>query len=618
MGNEPERAATVEELTWPDRASRSIWVRLGVAPASVGLALALKLLLASLLGHDAPFQLFLAAVVASAWVGGWAAGLGATLLAALLADLLFLAPFGQVLAGDWTTRMALIFFVIEGGVISYFGGALDAAARRSARQAVLTARQAAEIAVRQQVEANLNERLRIETALRTSEARYRTLVEHLPNIVVFLYDHDLRYLLVDGPALKRHGFVKADMEGRTLWEMLPPERAAALAPAYQAALRGETVTLTHERDGYTYSSHFVAVYAANGEVIGGMAVIEDTTERTRVERALRANEQRFQAFMNHSPTLVWMTDAAGQLHFANATLRRGSTMQPERAEEMRIGDLFPASIAAAHLANIREVAESGQALEAIEVAPRTDGTLGEYLVYKFPIDTEEGRLVGGVAVDITTERRAAAQLRASLEEKEVLLREIHHRVKNNLQLIISLLRLQATTYSDPALQTMLREGQQRIRAIALVHEKLYQSNNLARVDIASYIRALSGYLARSYSSGQIQVVTELEELDFSIDQAVPCGLIIHELVSNAFKHAFQPGGAGQITITLHQSGGQIELGVADDGIGLPEGLPARAETSLGMQLVRTFVEQLHGVLRLLPGLGTRVQIVFPLQQPSWR
>jgi PAS domain S-box-containing protein len=339
------------------------------------------------------------------------------------------------------------------------------------------------------------------------------------------------------------------------------------------------------------------------------AVQRELQER---EVVLRVSERRFQAFMDYSPTLAWITDAEGRLHFANAGYRRSLAVLGELVEGQLLSDLFPPEAAAAYLANIRQVIASGEAVEVIEVATRVDGSQGEYLVYKFPIDTPEGQLVGGVAVDITNQREIEARLRVSLREKDVLLNEVHHRVKNNLQLIISLLRLQSAA-QDPTLQPLLLESQQRIRAIALVHEMLYQSETFARVDIADYVRALSAYLQRSYGprDAAIDVTIAVDELELDIDHAVPCGLILHELVSNAYKHAFPAGGQGQIQIGLHRSGAELELRVADKGIGCAECAFDRQHTSLGMQLVAAFAEQLGGTLRLIPGAGTDIRIVFP-------
>jgi PAS domain S-box-containing protein len=597
------------------RKSQRPWLRQVIVPLSIALTLVIKLLLTPLLSNEGPFLLFFVPIFISAWLGGYRAGLGATLLIAVLVDLLLLAPVGSLFINDAAQLSAIVLFVLEGWFISWLIGLLDHSFRYAAEQATLAERQIAEIHLRQQAEAELNERLRIATEMHASEARYRTLVEHLPNIVILMFDRQMRYLLVDGSALERHGYNKAAMEGQTLAEIVPPERLAYLQPAYQAALRGETMLLKHERDGFTYRSQFVPVRGDDGTIIGGMAVVEDTTMQTQSERILRASEHRFQAFMDHSPTLAWITDGEGVVHFANQTLQRTTAYQSEAFLGRNISELLGAQYADTHLAHIQQVAASGVALEVVESAPRRDGGVSDYLVYKFPIATDQGRLVGGIGIDITAQRLIETQLRSSLQEKEVLLREIHHRVKNNLQLIISLLRLQAGSISDGQLQEQLLEAQQRIRAIALVHEKLYQETSLAQVDIASYIRTLSIYMTRSYGNRSecVQVSTHIDDLRLSIDQAVPCGLIIHELVANAFKHAFPVAATGQIIISVRRVAGFIELVVDDSGIGMTSEQFVPTEQSLGMQLLLTFTEQLAGSMEHLPGPGTTIRVRFPYE-----
>jgi two-component sensor histidine kinase len=203
--------------------------------------------------------------------------------------------------------------------------------------------------------------------------------------------------------------------------------------------------------------------------------------------------------------------------------------------------------------------------------------------------------------------------RASLREKEVLLKEIHHRVKNNLQVVSSLLNLQAHRISDAAGREMFRDSQNRVRSMALIHEKLYQSSNLATIDFGEYIRNLCTFLWRSYGAKATLIALEVqvESVALGIGQAVPCSLILHELLSNALKHAFPGGRPGQITVQLtHCENNRLELIVGDDGIGISvDVIPANA-TSLGFELVNTLVNQLNGELWLEREHGTTFHFRF--------
>ncbi|MGD9374734.1 MAG: histidine kinase dimerization/phosphoacceptor domain -containing protein [Anaerolineae bacterium] len=226
---------------------------------------------------------------------------------------------------------------------------------------------------------------------------------------------------------------------------------------------------------------------------------------------------------------------------------------------------------------------------------------------------EHARLYEQARREITERKAIEAQITASLAEKDVLLKEIHHRVKNNLQVISSLLYLQSRQIRDPVNAEMFEESRHRVRSMALVHERLYQAPDLARVDFAEYVRSLISYLYQSYSVAldRVQVDVKVEPVDLGIDIAIPCGLILNELVTNALKHAFPPDSAGRIDVAFHHCDPDtFQLIVGDSGVGLPAGQEVWRDGSLGLQLVRTLVEQLGGSLHLDSGQGTRFSITF--------
>lgn len=214
--------------------------------------------------------------------------------------------------------------------------------------------------------------------------------------------------------------------------------------------------------------------------------------------------------------------------------------------------------------------------------------------------------------DITARKRAEAELRGSLAEKEVLLREIHHRVKNNLQIVTSLLNLQLRVVEDETARGLLRESQDRVKTMALVHETLYRSKGLATLDAPAYLRDLVASLFRSYGAApRLSHRIEAQDVRLEIDAAVPLGLIVNELVSNALKHAFPDGRSGRVEVTLSAEGDSTTLTVTDDGVGLPPGLEARRQ-SIGLQLVDGLASQLRGTLATTTGPGgTTFTLVFP-------
>jgi PAS domain S-box-containing protein len=215
--------------------------------------------------------------------------------------------------------------------------------------------------------------------------------------------------------------------------------------------------------------------------------------------------------------------------------------------------------------------------------------------------------------DITDRKRSEERIRASLKEKEVLLKEIHHRVKNNLQVISSLLNLQANQIRDRETAQVFRDSQSRVRAMSLVHERLYQSSDLARIDFAGYVEDVTRHLLRSYQTGPrgVRLKVDVDPVSFNIDTAIPCALIINELVSNSLKYAFPNGKDGEILIRLNQTETEdLNLCISDNGIGFPANVSWEKTDSLGLQLVRSLTDQLNGSITCQLDRGAQFDIRF--------
>jgi PAS domain S-box-containing protein len=220
----------------------------------------------------------------------------------------------------------------------------------------------------------------------------------------------------------------------------------------------------------------------------------------------------------------------------------------------------------------------------------------------------------GVMSDITARKEAEEKLQASLAEKEVLLKEIHHRVKNNLQVISSLLFLQSRMASDPHIVDVFLDSQNRVRSMALIHEQLYRSTDFGRIDFDHYLRSLTTSIARGLrrDAAPITLRREAPEVFLSIDMAIPCGLLINELVTNAFKHAFPDGRAGTVEVLMKNcDNGTVALTVTDDGIGLSETVNPETAESLGLKLVQMLSSQLGGTIEVNRSPGTTFRVVFP-------
>jgi two-component sensor histidine kinase len=242
-----------------------------------------------------------------------------------------------------------------------------------------------------------------------------------------------------------------------------------------------------------------------------------------------------------------------------------------------------------------------------------------------PIALPEGRGVLISVRDVTARRgaerareQALVEVRAALAEREVLLKEIHHRVKNNLQIVSSLLSMQSDREVSADARAALGESVHRVRSMALIHQKLYSGDDLARIELDGYARTLASELCSALApAAKLEFDTEPTELD--VEQAVPCGLLLNELVVNALKHARDPEGRCTVRIAIRREGDQVRLAVSDEGPGMPPGFDLarlRRTSSLGMRLIAALSQQLRATLRLEPGPGARWVMLVPTDVPA--
>jgi PAS domain S-box-containing protein len=266
---------------------------------------------------------------------------------------------------------------------------------------------------------------------------------------------------------------------------------------------------------------------------------------------------------------------------------------------------------------ILEKVRRGERVENFEtVRQRKDGKRIHVSLTLSPVMDPSGHIMGAskIARDITAQKQAEESIRASLREKELLLKEVYHRVKNNLQIISSLLNLQSGLMTDPRAQEALLECTSRIQSMALLHEQLYLAKDLSQIDMGNYLRSMTAQITDSYlrTPGTISSRVDVPEgLSMSMDAAIPCGLIINELYSNCLKHAFCDGRNGSVLVQLHHERRRFVLQVSDDGVGFPAHLDFRRTTTLGLQLVCTLTRQLKGEVEMKSDNGTLFAITFP-------
>jgi PAS domain S-box-containing protein len=324
---------------------------------------------------------------------------------------------------------------------------------------------------------------------------------------------------------------------------------------------------------------------------------------------------QFESLLQAIPDVVYIKDEAGRNRVVNDAFLRLAGRTSEDVIGLTDDEILPPDLSAKCRESDERAIRERSAVRLEEKSIGPDGAARYYETIKAPIFGEEEKIIGlvGVSRDITERKRMEEALRKSLREKEILLKEIHHRVKNNMQIISSLLNLQAKTIRDPAALEGLAECQNRIHSMALIHEKLYRSKDISSLEFGEYVRSLATALFRTCRAdpGLIRLVFETEETFLDIDTAIPCGLIVNELVLNAIKHAFPGGRTGEIRIALgRKERGGCRLAVSDTGIGFPEQADFRKTETLGLHLVMMLVEQIDGTIKMTRRGGTTFDIAF--------
>lgn len=456
--------------------------------------------------------------------------------------------------------------------------------------------------------------------LRESEERLRLFIEYAPAGLA-MFDRDMRYLFASRRWRKDYNLGDRDLAGVSHYEVFP-EISEEWKKVHQRGLTGEVMhseaDLFVRNDGSSQWLRWeIRPWTDVAGDIGGIVIFaEDITARKQAEEALKASEEKFATAFAMNPAAISLTRLAdGLILDVNETMLAMTGYRREEFMGHQILHLRFWPTPEDRLHRIEELREKGAIYNSEQLLLKKSG---EALVALFSAEllTIAGEeVILSSWLDITERKAAEEAIKASLREKEVLLKEVHHRVKNNLQVISSLVSLQADGLEEETVREVLRDVMYRVRSMALVHEKLYQSAELARVDFAEYTRSLLNYLWRAHGSAAaaIGLKLELEPLPLPVDTAVPCGLILNELASNALKHAFHHRDEGVVTVALSCGADRVvRLGVRDDGTGMPPDLDWHQSSSLGLRLVHMLARQLNATVELNRGIGTEFVMTFNL------
>ena len=336
--------------------------------------------------------------------------------------------------------------------------------------------------------------------------------------------------------------------------------------------------------------------------------LEIIKERLTTEKAF------FDQMFESSQEVIAMVDNKGVILRINKKFTQVFGYSSKEAVGKMLDELVTPPELRSEAQKISREIEKGKGITTEGLRQRKDGRLINVSIIGLPIIINHQQ-VGQYAIyiDITDRIKMEERLKASLKEKEMLLGEIHHRVKNNMQIMASLFRLQSSQAKDKSIREFFNVGQNRIKSMALIHESLYRSPDLARIDFSDYIKKITTHLLAMYSieGKKVKLTTEVENVYLDINRAIPCGLIINELVSNALKYAFPGNSNGEIMVKMFSDeNGKYKLIISDNGIGLPENVDFRQTKTLGLQLVTDLVRQLDGHIQLEKDKGTTFKIEF--------
>jgi PAS domain S-box-containing protein len=439
---------------------------------------------------------------------------------------------------------------------------------------------------------------------------------------LILLDHRMRIVNINNSGLKLLGYSQDEVYNLPLNFLLEDAKALELISKTQnKSNQNKSLVHTMETSLKSIDGTFVPVLISVSTIRiredqppGLVCIGNDLIQEKKMKKALYESEEMYKTLLKTDPDSVVTTDLEGNIiHVSEQTTHmHGYSM--DELEGKSVFDLIAPECQDKALRTLIKTIERGMSRNNEVTLLKKDGSRFTGEINAATIRDLQGENVNVMYTirDITHHKQAEAQIQASLDEKEVLLREIHHRVKNNLQIISSLLNLQSSYLKDKASREVLNESKDRVKSMAMIHQKLYQSGNFEQIEMGEYVEYLVKGLFNSYGvdSDKVKLKTDLQKIYLDIDTAIPLGLVINEIITNSIKHAFPGELKGEIFIKIFQEGENYLIVVADNGVGLPEDLDVKKTASLGMQLVNNLVRQIDGELELKRTKGTEFRIKF--------
>lgn len=456
--------------------------------------------------------------------------------------------------------------------------------------------------------------------LRESEELYRAIVENSHD-GIYIYRGN-KFLFVNKKIKEITEYAEDELYKMNIFDLIHPDDRKRIREYARKRAEGKEVPSTYSAKIVTKNGRIKIVEFAvtrinfKGEY-AAVGFVRDVTWREKLSKELKEEKERAEKYLNIAGSIIVVLDREGRVKLINL---EGSRLLGLPKEEIIGKNWFEYFIPEENREEMmgffnRIVKGEEKGEHYVNPILTAKGDLKIVKWRNSVIRDDEGKVIEvlSAGIDITELLEKEEKLQASLREKEVLLRELHHRVKNNLQIITSLLRLHSRYVKSPEVLNILKDSQSRIKSIALLHEKFYHSEDLANVKFGDYIKSLVRDLYRSYDvdRSRVELKLEVDNIFLPIDRAIPAGLVINELVSNSLKYAFPEGRKGTIRIKLSLKGEEVEIIVSDDGVGISKDVDFDSPSTFGFRLIRILVEeQLKGKIKLKTGKGTEFRIRF--------
>jgi len=479
------------------------------------------------------------------------------------------------------------------------------------------------------VSRDISEMKKAEQELRNSEERYRAIYDQV-FVGIAKISLNGKFIQVNEQMCNMLGYTKEELCERSFMDITVKEDVPTSVSVMKKLASGQIEKTTFEKRYLHKSGKIINANIATSLVVDALgnpshviSIFQNITEKVKLEHDRQSQSARHNAIIESSSHIIWTTDK--QMCLTSFNKNYAADLMKHYNVQAYIG-LSVVSVKVVlteeynnyWLKKYEAVLRGEHQYFETKMIDRQNNVVWRE-IFLNPIFDELGNLVevAGIGLDITEKKLANEQIHNSLQEKEVLLKEVHHRVKNNLQVISSILNLQSSYVKDQSTLNILKESQDRIKSMAFIHESLYQTKDFSSINFSEYVVNLSQNLLHSYSSleHEIKLNLDIQNVFLNLDLAIPCGLIINEIVSNALKYAFvDKMEDAEIMIKMHLVGEDLQLQIKDNGVGLPKHIDYRNTESLGLQLVVTLVDQLNGNIELDCTKGAHYNILFKQNQ----